>query len=332
MRTTSRDSLTTRALVQVLLAAALAVGGSASRAAAVQPDFDNVVLTPLDCGVPEPAGDESPASLDLVGTSQFPAAAVGHDADFLYFRYRVDRNATGAGGFDNWAWVALLQVPNGDPFQYQYEVSLNGDGSSDDFGNSKGDTVEIWQNTSASDVDFTPVFHDTPEVRIYAQKYDFVSANTANTGPEARVTPTGDGSNFGGNADYFIDFAVPVAELISHGVISSADDLNDVLYFPAVSTNASNFNKGYLNGCPFLPNTHLAVEKSVTPESAQANTAAPVTYTITVNNDGLTIGKGITIEDLGFPSYFTINSVTAIADDPAAVPTVESMDPLLVKT
>ena len=72
--------------------------------------------------------------------------------------------------------------------------------------------------------------------------------------------------------------------------------------------------------------------KSVTPEAAQAGTAAPVTYTITVNNDGLVLGKGMTVEDLGFPSYFTIGSVTATADDPTAVPTVESTDPLVVKT
>jgi hypothetical protein len=177
--------------------------------------------------VPEPAGDESPSSLDLVGNSQFPAAAVGHDADFLYFRYRMNRDPSMGSGFDNWAWVALIQVPNGDPFQYQYSIALNGDGATDDFGNPKDETVEIWQNTIASDVDFSPVFHDTPEVRIYAQKYNYVGPTTANTGPMARVTATGDGSNFGANADFFIDFAVPVAELISHGVIASSDELND---------------------------------------------------------------------------------------------------------
>jgi hypothetical protein len=256
-----------QALLRMLAVTALAVTASATRAAAVEPDFDNIALTPLTCGVDEPAGDESPSSLDFVGTEQYPAAQVGHDADFLYFRYRVDRNATGPQGFDQFAWVALLQVPNGDPFQYQYAVGLNGDGATDDFGNN-GDTVEIWQNTDASDIDFSPVFHDTSEVRVFAQEYAYVGPGTANTSPIARTVVAGDGSSFGGNADYFVDFAVPVAVLISEGVIGSADELDDLLYFPAASTNPSNYNKGYLDGCPFLPNTELTMGKSVSPEGA----------------------------------------------------------------
>jgi hypothetical protein len=322
---------TTTMLRRLMLGAVLAVTTAATPGLAHQPDFDNVVLTPLTCGTDEPAGDETPLSLDLVGTEEFPAAQVGFDEHFLYFRYRVNRAPNGPGGFDQFAWVALLQVPNGNPFQYQYAVGLNGDGAADDFGNN-GDTVEIWQNTVASNIDFSPVFADVSEVRLFAQRYDFVSADTANTAPIARLLPTGDGSAFGGNDDYFVDFAVPVAELLDHGVIAGADELADLLYFPAVSTNANNFNKGFLNGCPFLPNTDLEVSKTVTPEAAPAGSDTPVAYTITVANAGLTVGKGVVVEDATFPPYFTIGSVTATADDAAAVPVVESVHPLIVRT
>ena len=83
------------------------------------------------------------------------------DADYLYFRYRMNGDPTGSGGFAQYAWTALMQVPSGNPFQYQYQLSLNG----------QTDTIEVWENTNAQDIDFSPLFHDDAEVKLHGEPY-----------------------------------------------------------------------------------------------------------------------------------------------------------------
>ena len=52
--------------------------------------------------------------------------------------------------------------------------------------NGKTDTIEIWQNTTAMDISFSPLFHDTPESKIFSQKYDLTNGSTFNMTPLAR--------------------------------------------------------------------------------------------------------------------------------------------------
>src|SRR5262249_53122280 len=147
----------------------------------------------------------------------------------------------------------------------------------------------------ASDIDFSPLFNDPAEKQLFSQP--------AMTTPLARHLVTGDGSNFGGNPDYFVDFAVPVSALIDKGVIATAADVDSALFFPATSTNPNNYNKGYLL-CPFSPGATLAIDKSVAPTVVPAESATPVTYTIAVKNVGATGARGVVIEDPSLPSYF----------------------------
>ena len=182
------------------IAALLAVAAPAR--AQVSPDFDTVTWAPLGCPAADLTSDASPGSTNFVGNASFPAAYYAFDSSYLYFRYRMDRNPANGGGFDQFAWTALMQTGTGDPFQYQYQLSLEG-GS---------DTIEIWANTSAQDIDFSPLFHDDAEVKLFSQPF----------GSLARALATGDGSNFGNDADYFIDFAFPVTELVANGVVANA--------------------------------------------------------------------------------------------------------------
>jgi len=66
----------------------------------------------------------------------------------------MDGDPRDSGGCAQYAWTALMQVPSGSRFQYQ--LSLNG----------KTDTIEIWQDATASDADFSPLFKDDAEVRL----------------------------------------------------------------------------------------------------------------------------------------------------------------------
>jgi hypothetical protein len=317
----SRRPRTYRLALSLVLSAILSW---ATVAAAAVPVFGGSGSLPLLCdGEGEPS-DASPAALDLVGSTAFPPVSVNHDEHFLYFRYRVDGDPAGPGGFNQSAWVALVQVPDGNPFQYQYVVSLNGNGGSDDFGNS-GDTVELWANTEAMDIDFSPVFHDTAEVRLFAQKFDYVSLATVNETPLARSGATGDGSAFGGNTDYFVDFAIPLNTLLEQGVISSPEQVDDLLFFPATSTNPSNYNKDMLDGCTFLPATSLAIVKTASPEAIPANAAAAVSYDIVVTNTGQRGGRGVVVEDADAGSILSDLQVVA-----GAGATVQSTDPVRV--
>jgi hypothetical protein len=291
------------------LALVLAITGTVRAQA---PDFDAVAWQPLDCGRGDAAGDETPSAVDLVGDAAHLSAFVAHDASFLYFRFRVNGDPAGSGGFARYAWNALMQVPSGDPFQYQYELSLNG----------KSNTVEVWANTQAEDIDFSPLFNDPADVQLFAQ--------AAMTTPLARRIPTGDGSAFGGDPDWFVDFAVPVAALIDKGVVASAAELDAALFVPATATNPNNYNKGHLD-CPFQPGATLAIDKSVAPAVVPAESAIPVTYTIAVRNDGPMQARGVVIEDPSLPSYFGTPTVDVTSDDPSVTSSVLSTRPLLVR-
>jgi hypothetical protein len=247
----------------------------------------------------------------FAGDSANPPAFYGYDADYLYFRYRMDANPSSGGGFAQYSWTALMQVGSGNPFQYQYQLSLNG----------KSDTIEIWQNTVASDVSFSPLFHDSAEAELFSVPYA--------TGSLARVVPAA--TSFNGQPDWFVDFAFPVSTLVANGVIASAGDLSRALFFPATSTNPNNYNKSYLN-CPFQPGTVLQIAKSVTPTAALPNQVTPVTYSIDVQNSGARAAKGVLVEDKSVAGFLGNIAVQVTTDDPDADLSMATSLPVRVPT
>jgi uncharacterized repeat protein (TIGR01451 family) len=297
-------------------------GALGARAALAQtgPDFDAVTWTAIGCPAANLTASTSPAGVNFVGNATYPAAYYAWDAGYLYFRYRMDASPAGPGGFAQYSWTALMQVPSGNPFQYQYQVSLDG----------QDDTVQLWANTVASDVDFSPLFHDTSEVQLFTRPYGQTGGTIGNTTPLARSLVAGDGSSFGNNADYFVDFAVPVSVLVAQGVIAAADELGSALFFPATSTNPNNYNKGYLN-CGFLPYTNLTIDKSAAPSLLLANTATALGYTIAVQNQGPGAARGVTIEDVALPAWMSNVTASVSSTDASVTWTVVTSNPLKVR-
>jgi len=301
---------------------ALVVLGATAAGAAGDPDFGAVRWAALDCAPGgDPAGDESPSSADLVGDPSHPATYYAYDAKYLYFRYRLDSDPTSKGGFVENIWSALMQVPSGNPKQYQYEIAVNG----------KSDSLELWANTSAKDLSFSPNFNDGAEVRVFAQGVNAANGSTVNATPLVRAVPTGDGSAFGGTPDYFLDFAMPINVLVANGVIADAGDLASSLFAPATSSNVNSFNKdhfdcGFLGGAAFLPSGTLSIDATLTPESAAVNVTTPVVYSITVHNDGPAPAKAVAIEGAALPGYMGDPSLAVSSDDAI----VESVNPLKV--
>jgi hypothetical protein len=301
-----------------ILTIGLLLLGSGRASAGGNPDFDAVSWTAIGCDAADLTADASPGAVNFVGDASLPAAYYAYDASYLYFRYRMDRDPSGSGGFAQYSWTALMQVPSGNPFQYQYQVSLEG----------QTDAIQLWQNTSAQDIDFSPLFHDESEVLLFSQPYQQANGSTVNTSPLARRLPAG--SSFDKDADYFVDFAIPVSVLVAQGAITGTADLAQLSFFPATSTNANNYNKGHLN-CPFLPISNATIEKTVTPGLVPANTTTPVAYTIAVHDDGAVPTKGVVIEDIALPSYMSNVGVTVSSDDPTVTWEVVSANPLKVK-
>src|SRR5439155_1417383 len=214
-----------------------------------------------------------------------------------------------------------MQVPSGNPKKYQYEIAVNG----------KSDSLELWANTSAKDLSFSPNFNDGAEVRVFAQGVNAANGSTVNATPLVRAVPTGDGSAFGGTPDYFLDFAMPINVLVANGVIADAGDLASSLFAPATSSNVNSFNKdhfdcGFLGGAAFLPSGTLSIDATLTPESAAVNVTTPVVYSITVHNDGPAPAKAVAIEGAALPGYMGDPSLAVSSDDAI----VESVNPLKV--
>jgi uncharacterized repeat protein (TIGR01451 family) len=256
----------------------------------------------------------SPATVSFVGNHANPPAFYGYDTDYLYFRYRMDGNPSSGVGFAQALWTAFMQVPSKNPddrFEYQYQLLLNG----------KSDTIEIWQNTDPQPIQFdqSGQFHVDTQVRAY---YDAA-------GSLARVVAAG--TSFNGGPDWFLDFAFPVKTLAKYGVISTADDLAQAVFFPRTSTDPNNYSKSYLK-CPFGPGATLAIAKTVTPTVAVANQTTQITYTIEVENTGATTADGVVVQEIPLPAFLTIvGQPKAVSDDPAAVVSTDPTNPLVVK-
>jgi hypothetical protein len=247
---------------------------------------------------------------------------VAQDPLYLFFRYRVDGDPSGPRGFaGNSAWTMIVQSPAGNPFQYQHQLALNGEGQG-------GGTIVIWANTTAADLAFTPLFTDQPESRVFSQAHDV--AGISNTTPLARLLPAADGSNFGGRSDWFIDVAFPIAVLVEQGVVSSPAELGKLLYFPATATLPNRHNRDNLN-CRFLPMTTLALGATVTATPVPANATTAVRYTLAARNSGPLAARGLVLTDDGLPSFVTGPTVSVSADDPGVTWTVIADNPLEVR-
>ena len=262
---------------------------------AAGPNFDAVSWLPLGCDRADLITPASPAAASFAGNHANPPAFYSYDANYLYFRYRMDSNPASGGGFAQYVWTAFMQVPSGDPFQYQYQLLLNG----------KSDTIEIWRNTNPSDIHF-PQFHVDAQVQAYPP---------TPAGSLARAVAAG--TSFNGGPDWFVDFAFPVQALVGSKAITSAGDLAQALFFPATSTENNTYNKSYLN-CPFQPGTTLQIVKTVSPTVALLNQPTTVTYTIEVQNTGARTATGVVVEDNSIPSFLANVAIDPTTDDPDA--------------
>ena len=150
---------------------------------------------------------------DIVGIVAQPAGFRAVDAQYLYFRMRVDASPMQGNGLTQFAWGFELST-DGDPTNYEILISVDG----------ASGTVRLYQNTMTT----IPDSPADPAERL-VMSYPFAQ--------NGRVVDAGP-SLFGGGDDAFIDMAVPWSDLVNLGL--SPTTL--ITVWAATSTNPDRMN------------------------------------------------------------------------------------------
>jgi hypothetical protein len=130
---------------------------------------------------------------DIVGSVDRPAGLRAVDAQFLYFRMRLDASPMQGAGLTQFAWGFELST-DGDPTNYEILVSVDGASS----------TVRLYSNT----VTTVPDSPADPADQLI-MTYPFAQ--------NGRIVDAG-ASIFAGGNDSFIDMAVPWSDLATLGL------------------------------------------------------------------------------------------------------------------
>jgi hypothetical protein len=137
------------------------------------------------------------AERDVVGELAADAAGLrAVDEDFLYLRIRLDQDPD-ESGIAPFAWGVEFDL-DGDLTDYEIMVMVDG----------IGEQVSVFDNTQATPPDDPTDPPDQPPVATYPYA------------THGRSTPAG-GSSFGGDADFFLDFAAAWADLEPLGLAPS---------------------------------------------------------------------------------------------------------------
>jgi len=232
--------------------------------------------TPNSC-VFDPGGEPgvSPTEVDLIGDSSTPAVGFASDANYYYFRERVNGNPGTAGSLNNYSWVVLFQTSSP---QYQYLAAISG--KNPDSQNKVVLYDNLVNSPVSTGVDFDPLFNDPADTIVWS-------------GPSSdygRVTGTG---------PYYIDWAIPILELTSRGINTSTTK------FFATSTNANNYNKDHLQ-C-YDQFADLSIIKSDSPDPV--TNGGTLTYTLAIHNAGPDTASSVIVTDT-LPTDYTVTSVT----------------------
>ena len=164
----------------------------------------------------DPLADEPGANADkdVVGDSADPALYYYLDANYLYFRMRVDGDPLNSGTFRPFGWAVEFDT-DGDFTTYEILAQVNGIDNPD--------SVTLHENTVTTSFD-DPA--DTAE--LFITSYD---GATYARGVMATST-------FGGDPDFFVDWALPLADLTALGVTP----MTELVLAMGTSSNTQSIN------------------------------------------------------------------------------------------
>jgi hypothetical protein len=160
----------------------------------------------LRCGLvpsfdPRRDGPEAIGERDVVGNSDSPALYSAEDAEFVYFRIRVDSDPRMANRLRPYGWAVELDT---DLERRSYELIGIVDANTN---NGDEQELRLGKNTRQDRLNDPS---DEPEQTVATYELD------THTRVLEAVAPFV--SRFGNNADYFVDWALPRADLENQGV------------------------------------------------------------------------------------------------------------------
>lgn len=165
-----------------------------------------------------PAFNENPASVDIVGSLEYPAIYFATDDTNAFFRFRLRGTPLLGSGFDNFAWIILFDTNMNLTDSYEWELALRGNSN---------DVVlieNLVKNSPGSG------FNDKAEgipISFPITSYDIVRAIPAN-------------SMIGGIQNYFLDISIDLT-ILKNTLGINAESLLRFNFF--TSANEINFNK-----------------------------------------------------------------------------------------
>lgn len=191
----SRPGPTTLAIASLLVAALVFLGELGDAAAQAFPPDDE--WAPLYCGAApmrDGVQDESGAvdDRDLVGDPSDPAGMHASDTQFLFLRLRLDKDPAPGGMLAPFAWGMQIDL-DGDVSTYELLLLVDGTGGG-------SGAVRLYRNTMTTTPNDSADPADMPQVAMFALPFH----------ARSRVAP---GSSFAGDPDFFLEFAVPWAQL-----------------------------------------------------------------------------------------------------------------------
>ncbi|WP_281658304.1 carboxypeptidase regulatory-like domain-containing protein [Halobacillus sp. Cin3] len=243
-------------------------------------------------------GDENPDYVDIVGDSQYPAGFFSYDGENIYFRIRLNDDPLNnqGTGFRNSAWGVLVNT-SGAPGVYDWLVNVDGLDTSINLIENTVQEFNSWTD-SAEGTDGS----GTPNYSRPIVNFDV-----------ARAVMTNDGSDFGGDPDYFIDFQFSASVFFQTLGITEETPLQFLIFS---SANANNYNKDSLRvneDFEFVD----AFSNPVSPEDGDIRAVLETTKTIiagplsilngeegiwdlevTVTNTGRSLARQIVVDDL----------------------------------
>jgi MYXO-CTERM domain-containing protein len=200
---------------------ALAIGTTAAAPASAQVWPTDAEWRVLTCGdVPsfDPLADEPAArdDRDVVGDADAPALYFAIDSAFYFFRMRVDADPSTGTEMRPFGWGVELDT---DGVRSTYEILGEVDGI--------GEEVLLGRNTVQRTIDDPS---DPIEETIVTYPVPTHARSVLTAGALA--------SSFGGNDDYFVDWALARSDLVANGVT----DATELVLVMGTSSNAQSLN------------------------------------------------------------------------------------------
>jgi uncharacterized protein (TIGR03382 family) len=191
-----RSTKHVRSAFATALALAVILLTPAARALNFPGDAQWVALTKSGKPLSDPPGDIQPPAIDIVGDASNPPAYVFVDAGNLFLRLRVNGSVKqSANAWQPYAWACLIKTGTADAAPYAVWDGIDGIATPQN--------VELLQNSSQQAADPTR---------------DPADATLATYPLNTNARDVAAGSNFGGDADFFVDWAVSMSDLAKAGI------------------------------------------------------------------------------------------------------------------